>query len=69
MSSAYDKVMAMRLAERQRIQREMSPLKVGQQFLRQWCGAQGVALPPEAASALVTRVAAIVEAERAIKDS
>jgi len=63
---AYRKAMAQRLAEKQREQRAMSPRKVGQKFLQDWCGAQGFGayLPVEMAADLVDRITAVVEAER-----
>lgn len=66
--SAYDKCIAMKLAEQQAAQRAMSPQKVGQKLLREWCGKAhgfGVVLDPFAAAGLVRLVEAAIVAERA----
>jgi hypothetical protein len=64
--NAYERAVAARLAEKQAEQRALSPLKVAQRFLREWCGRQGfgAALSPDAAASLVTMIEALVEAER-----
>lgn len=66
-ANAYDRVMALKLAEQQRIQRGMSPQKVGQKLLRDFCGRQGfgAVMSPDHAASLVRLVEAIVVAERA----
>lgn len=66
--TAYDRVMALKLAEQQAAQRAMSPQKVGQKLLREWCGKAhgfGVVIDPFAAAALVRLVEAAIVAERA----
>jgi hypothetical protein len=65
---AYHKVVALKLAEAQKAQRSMSPRKVGQKLLREWCGQAagwGGAIEPMAAARLVELVEAVVAAERA----
>jgi len=41
MTTAYDKVMALKLAEQQAKQREMTAEKIGQKLMREWLGALG----------------------------
>lgn len=64
--NAYDRVMAQKLAEKQRAQRAMSPKKIGQRLLQEWCGRQGfgAVLDPMQAASLVRLVEDIVIAER-----
>ena len=65
--SAYERAVAAKLAEKQAEQRAMSPLKVAQRFLREWCGRQGFGgvLSPDAAASLVNELERLVIAERA----
>jgi hypothetical protein len=68
MSTAYDRAMALRLAEQQREQRATAPRKIAQKLLREWCGKAagwGAAIDPMAAARLVEMVEAVVVAERA----
>jgi hypothetical protein len=65
---AYRKVMAQKLAERQRAQRAMTPKKIAQTLLREWLGRAsgfGAVIDPFAGARLVELVEAIVVAERA----
>lgn len=69
MATAYDKVMALKLAERQREQRAMPPRKIAQKLLREWCGRAagwGGVLDPMAAARLVELVEAAIAAERSV---
>jgi ABC-type branched-subunit amino acid transport system substrate-binding protein len=67
MATAYDRVMALKLAQEQAKQRDLTPEKVAQKLLREWLGAQGfgAAIDPMAGADLVRRVEAVVIAERA----
>ena len=68
MSSAYDKAMALKLAQKQAEQRAITPRKVAQNLLREWCGRAsgfGASIDVMAAGRLVELVEAVVVAERA----
>lgn len=64
--TAYDKVMAQKLAQQQREQRAMRPRHVAQKVLRDWLGRQGMGgvIDPMAAASLVSCVEAVIVAER-----
>lgn len=66
MGDAYQRVMAIKLAQQQAEQRKLTPQKVGQKLLREWLGAQGFggAIDPMAGADLVRRIEAVVVAER-----
>jgi hypothetical protein len=65
--TAYERAVAAKLSEKQKKQRAMPPIKVGQLLLREWCGKAagfGVVLDVMAAARLVELVEAVVKAER-----
>lgn len=66
MATAYERVAALKLAQDQAKQRDLSPLKVAQKLLRDWLGAQGMGavIDPMAGADLVKRIEAAVIAER-----
>lgn len=71
MSTAYDRIVARKLAEKQARQRAMPPKKVAQVLLREWLGKQGFGgvMDPFAAASLVEFVEAAIAAERTLSTS